>query len=877
MKPSYHPLTFDKVSSRRLYLITLYASKAPLLRKSKKGLLEKNYFCDMQMGQYAKPRIRFFCWIVFFLLFLTSIGVDLYAQQPSGSDSTSQKVRIHGFVKDRGGDPIPLASVRVVGKSVGSISDLKGAYSFSVTPQLDSLVLEASCIGYKSVQRVFPKGLQQGMRLDFTLPDADLLLDAVTVTASSSKQKINMETVKADHIKAVVGPSSGVESLVSTYAGVTQQNEMSSQYSVRGGSYDENMVYVNGVEVFRPLLVRTAQQEGLSFVQSEMIQSVNFSAGGFTAEYGDKMSSVLDIQYRTPSQFEGNIGIGLQNDHLYLGMQRDKFSIIAGARYKDGRNLLKGLDTKGEYRPLYLDGQTYAQYQVSHQWKISFLGNVSFTNYNFIPQTRETRFGTINRVKNLKVYFDGQEQDRFLSFFGNFQLAYRQNERLSHTLSIGGYNSREQETYDIEGSYFLADLAEGESPEEPVGASLSALATGSNLEHARNNLFYSLFTTHYRLLWSLDDRHTIKAGIEARGEWVNDRISEWSRLDSAGYNVPHSESQLNVLYNLYSNNQLASARASAYLLDKISLETAKGNWHLSPGLRTSYYFFTREWILSPRFVFTYAPKSLPQLTLRGATGLYYQAPFYKELRKVFQDDAGNNIVALNRKIRSQGSLHILLGGDYSLTFAERHFRFTAETYFKYLFHLNPYRVENVKVRYLGENIGKGYVMGLDLKLYGEFVPEVDSWLTFSLLKSKQILPGIGSMPLPNAPLYNLSLFFQDYFPGFKPIRLSLRAALSGGVPQFKPSATFEAPMFIGKAYSRVDLGVTYRIFDKIKQKKSHWLSWLNYLDLSVELFNLFDNANVSGYYWITDAHQNQFAVPNYLTRRQLNIHLVLDF
>ncbi|KXB33677.1 TonB-dependent receptor [Bacteroidales bacterium KA00251] len=831
----------------------------------------------MHAGYYIVRQVPLrYCFLGIFAL-LAFLGFRLSAQENTDKREQLGVIRIHGFIKDRGGEPISLASIRVVGKAIGAVSDLKGAYSFTLYPHSDSLTIETSCIGYKSVSKNLPNGVKQDTRIDFTLPDANLMLGAVTVTASSSKQKSNMETVKAEHIKAVVGPSAGIETLVSTYAGVTQQNELSSQYSVRGGSYDENMVYVNGMEVFRPLLVRSAQQEGLSFVQPEMIRSVNFSAGGYTAEYGDKMSSVLDIRYRTPARFEANIGMGLQNDHLYIGARKGKFSIIAGARFKDGRSMLKSMDTKGEYRPIYLDGQTYAQYEWSPQWKISFLGNVSFTHYSFIPQTRETRFGTINRVKNLKVYFDGQEQDRFLSFYGNMQLTYRQQQDLTHILSFVGYNSREQETYDIEGSYFLADLEGGESSQDPVGASLSALATGSNLEHARNNLNYSIATTNYTLLWTLNDTHTLKAGLDLRGEWVNDRISEWSKLDSAGYNIPHNTDKINVLYNLYSDNQLATARASAYIQDKISLESSMGIWQLYPGLRTSFYAFTKELIFSPRFVFAFSPSNLSKLTLRGATGLYYQAPFYKELRKVHQDESGNNYILLNKKIRSQGSLHFLLASDYSFSMAGRKFRFTTEAYFKYLFHLNPYRIENVKVRYLGDNVGRGYAMGLDFKLYGEFVPDVDSWITFSLLKSKQVLPGIGTMPFPNAPLYNFSLFFQDYFPGFKPIRLSLRAALSGGLPQFKPSASFEAPMFKGKAYSRVDLGVTYRLFEKSRHHKQHWLSWLNYLDLSVELFNLFDNANVSGYYWITDAHQNQFAVPNYLTRRQLNIHLVLDF
>lgn len=792
------------------------------------------------------------------------------------SGRSTSRVRIHGFVINRDNEPISFANIKIKGEAVGTSSNLKGAYSFTISKRADSLTIEYSCIGYKTVSKHFPTGLSADLRLNVVLPDADVEIAAVTVTGTSRKAQ-NMEQIKAENIRVMGAPTGGVEAMVGTYAGVSQTNELSSQYSVRGGSYDENMVYVNGMEVFRPLLVRQAQQEGLSFVQPEMIQSINFSAGGFTAEYGDKMSSVLDIRYRRPSAFEASVGVGLQSDHLYLGAKRGPFSIISGARFKDGRNLLAGLDTKGEYRPLYFDAQTYAQYDISPRWQLSFLGNMSLTHYSFIPQTRETSYGTLANMKKLKVYFDGRERDRFLSFYGNLSLAFLQNERLRHTLSFVGFRSNEEETYDIEGAYYLGELQGEESSQQPSGASLSALATGSNLEHARNRLNYSVLTGAYRLTYSLSDQHTFKLGLDVRGEWVNDRISEWALRDSAGYNQPHHEDRVEMLYNLYSDNRLSAVRLSGHLLDQMTFDTKAGKWQLYPGIRVSYYSFTRELIASPRMVAAFTPEKASNLTLRGAAGLYYQAPFYKELRRIQKDAAGNNIVGLNKEIRSQGSVHVLLGGDYSFQHNDRNFRFTAEAYYKYLFNLNPYRVENVKIRYLGENVGNGYIMGVDFKFFGEFVPDVDSWITFSLLKSKEILPGIGTMPLPNAPWYNFSLFFQDYFPGFERIRLSLRGVLSGGLPQFKPSASFDPPIFTGAPYTRVDLGLIYRVFDKETARPGSFFSWLKHFDVAVELFNLFDNANVSGYYWVTDANNRNFAVPNYLTRRQLNIRFVADF
>lgn len=792
---------------------------------------------------------------------------------------SQQKIRVYGYVIDREEKPIELASIKVVGQAMGTLTNLKGAYSLNLPATKDSITLEYSCMGYRSVIKTFPKGILQDLRLNVTLPESSNELASVTVVAPTKKLQ-NMTPIAAENIRVSVGPVSGVESLVGTYAGVTQNNELSAQYSVRGGNYDENMVYVNGIEIQRPLLVRTAQQEGLSFVHPEMTQSVNFSAGGYSAEYGDKMSSVLDIRYKTPKDFEGSVEVGLQSDQVYLGSRHGGFSQITGIRFKDGRTLLGSMDTKGEYEPLYLDMQSYMTQRLNDQWTLSFLGNISLTHYSFTPQTRETSFGTLSDIKKLKVYFDGKERDRFHSYFGALSVTYTPSSMQRHTLSLHLYDSREEETYDIEGAYFLDNAQEGKEGQAQASDQLNALATGTNMEHARNRLRYTLATLSYNTLFHLSSQHLIKGGLNARLEEVNDYISEWTRRDSAGYNTPHYSDRIEMLYNLYSQNRLKSYRISAYLMDQMNFLLFKGRLSLYPGIRVSYWGFNREVIVSPRLVVAFSPEKQSALTFRFATGLYHQAPFYKEIRNTVKDEQGNNIVELNQQIRSQGSLHLLLGGDYNFKFDDRNFRLTTELYYKYLYHLNPYRVDNVKVRYLGNNIGSGYVAGLDLKLFGQFVPDVDSWVTASILTSKQHIPGVGDMPLPNAPRYNLSLFFQDYFPGYKRIRMSLRGALSGGLPQFRPTAEFLPPAFIGSPYKRVDIGLTYRVFDKnlntTQNKKAFWKSF-SAIDLSLECFNLLDNANVSGFYWVTDAFHQQFAVPNYLTRRQLNIRLRVDF
>lgn len=793
----------------------------------------------------------------------------------------SQSVRIHGYVLDRERKPIEFANVKVKGRALGASTNLKGYYSFSLPISADSLVIEFSSLGYRSVQKTFSKGISTDLRLNVELPEEATEISTVTVVATQKKQQ-NMERISAENIRINSSPTGGVESLVATYAGVTQNNELSSQYSVRGGSYDENMVYVNGMEVYRPLLVRSAQQEGLSFVNPDMTRSVTFSAGGFTAEYGDKMSSVLDIRYKIPDRFEASAEAGLQGVQVYVGSRHGRFTQVTGVRFKSGKALLSTFDTKGEYEPLYFDAQTYMTLRLNKSWMLHFLGNTSSTHYSFIPQTRETSFGTVTNAKTLKIYFDGRERDHFLSFFGSLGLSFTPSAEQRHSFNIGVYNSGEEETYDIEGAYYLdnVDMGGGKNSTSEVSTNLNVLATGTNLEHARNRLTYTLLTASYSALWKIHEAHTLKGGISYRREMVSDYISEWTRRDSAGYNQPRQEERIEMLYNLYSSNALQSHRLGAYVMDEMHWETAKGAFSLYPGVRASYWSFNKEFIVSPRVVASFSPKAMPKVSFRVASGLYYQAPFYKEIRTTVTDANGNNEVHLNPSIRSQGSLHFLLGGDYQFRIEERKFRLSTELYYKHLYHLNPYVVDNVKVRYLGNNVGRGYIAGVDVKLFGEFVPGVDSWLTASLLKSRQTIPNVGTMDLPNAPSYNFSLFFQDYFPGYKKLRLSLRGVLSGGLPQFRPSQEFQMPAFTGASYKRVDMGLIYRLYDEEQSRRrvrNGFLSAFKSVDVSLEFFNLLDNANVSGYYWITDAFNHQYAVPNYLTRRQINVRLRADF
>ncbi len=805
------------------------------------------------------------------LLLLIGTQEKICAQQ--------NEVLLDGYVLDRERKPIEFANIKIVGTAKGTNSNLKGYYKLSVPITADSLVIEYSCIGYQTFRKIFPKGINTPIRFNPELGESDLEIGTVTVVAPT-RQGQNMEQIKAEHVQINATPNKGVEAVVGTYAGVTQNNELSSQYTVRGGSFDENLIYVNGIEIHRPLLVRTAQQEGLSFVNSDLIQSIYFSAGAFGAEYGERNSSVLDIKYKKPEKdFEGAATAGLQYNSLYIGSKAGNFSQVTGARFKTGRSLLKALETKAEYDPLYTDAQTYVQWKINSVFSVNVLGNISYTHYLYRPTKRETTFGSLENAKKFTVYFDGSEKDRFLNYTLAGEITARPSENSYHSLVLSHFNSTEAETYDISGSYYLQQSSTNENDSK---LNNDALATGTNHDHARNYLNYSISSANYKGDYT-SSLGTFMWGTQIRWEKVQDNISEWTLLDSAGYNLPRDPSMIKVKYNLYAQQQMQSIRLASYLLHKSILATQVGDFALNAGVRFSWWSLNKQWLPGVRINGSFRPKGLSNILFRLATGLYHQAPFYKELRTVQSDISGNNIVSLNKNVKAQSSWQLLLGFDYDFLVAERKFRATAEGYIKYLYNINPYYINNVKLRYLGDNLGTGYIAGIDLKLFGEFVPEVDSWLTFSLMKAQQNIVGYGKMPMPNAPKYNLSLFFQDYFPGYKRIRLSLRGVLSGGLPQINAAKGFSKPIFTGTSYKRVDIGLQYRLIDaKEKSQKSNFLN--QYLgkiaktvDIGVSCFNLFDMSNIDSYFWIADAYRNEYAVPNYLTGRLLDFSLSVTF
>ena len=796
--------------------------------------------------------------------------------------ASAQRIKISGNVRDADGNPVELVLVQVKQTMNGAMTDEKGFYSLTVAPT-DSVVLVFSCLGYHKAERIIPRPAAD-MRVNVQLTSAALELGEVSVTATR-RQTTTMESLDANRIKILPDPSGGsIESLVVTYAGVSSNNELSSQYSVRGGSYDENMVYVNGMEVFRPLLIRSGQQEGLSFINPNLTEQVQFSAGGFEARYGDKMSSVLDITYKRPRGWEGAATLGmlasshptLSTANAYVGSAGKRFTQVTGIRYRMSSSLLSDADARAEYEPRFVDLQTFMTYRPAPKWEVNFLGNIASNHYTYRPIELKTRFGTTEEARVFHVYFDGRERDRFDTYYGALTLKHTPSDKSEVGLQAFAFRSNEEESYDIEGAYRL-DKAGDESAGEA-----SSLSLASYYEHARNRLQATVAHIGVYGLSGLSSFHTLKWGAGLQSERLVDRISEWESRDSSGYSLPQTGREVNVIANLFSNNSLSSMRASGYAQDVIKFRTPQGLFTVIAGLRASYWTYNRELLISPRASVGFIPTANQDITLRFATGLYSQSPFYKELRVEQQDAGGNTVVRLNSDLKAQRSIHFILGGDYSFKVGGRNFKLSSEVYYKHLSRINPYTVDNVKIRYYGENCARGYIVGWDTKLFGEFVPGADSWISLSLMQARQTIDRAGQptvqAPLPNSPAYNISLYFQDYFPGYRRAMVNLRGVLTGGLPVTVPRQGYTGSTFRTPAYRRIDIGFTYQLVGgESRVMDSGLLRHFKNLWIGLDVFNLLDIYNTGSYYWITDVYNHRYAVPNYLTGRQLNLRLSADF
>lgn len=777
------------------------------------------------------------------------------------ASASAQSFTLTGKVIDENNDPIEFASVSCAKQGKMTMTALNGTYSLQLQ-SADSVEIRFSMIGYKTKVRVLrrPRGKQT---MQVVLHSSDNALSEVTITGKRIETGQTQELSK-EHIKNMPSTTgNAVEEMIQSQAGVSTHSELSSQYNVRGGSFDENSVYINNVEIFRPFLVRSGQQEGISVINPDMVEKIGFSTGGYEARYGDKMSSALNIEYRRPKRFEASATASMLGASAFVGMSNKKFSWSNGLRYKTTKYLLGSMDTKGEYQPTFIDYQTYLTYSPNKRWDIKFLGNISDNHYNFTPEDRETNFGTMENVKAFKVYFDGHEKDVFRTFFGSLGITRKFGENTSLSLIASAFNTREQEKYDIQGQYWLTQTETSEN-----------LGVGTYFQHTRNYL--KAHVESAKLLFKTKQKkHDIEAAFTYKWEHINENSVEYEMRDSSKYSIPHTGKDLYMIYSMRAKNTLTANRIEAYAQDTYRFTGSAGKtlYTLNYGVRLAYWSFTKETILSPRLSLGIIPAFNDNITMRFATGLYYQAPFFKEIRDTTTVN-GITYASLNRKAKSQRSIHFIAGFDYRFKMNNRPFKFTAEAYYKALGNLVPYSVNNVKVVYYDDNMCSGHAAGLDLKLFGEFVPGTDSWVSLSLMNTSMKLNG-KSIPLPTDQRYAVNMFFTDYFPGTTRWKMSLKLALADGLPFSAPHRELESNVFRAPAYKRADIGLNYRIIDNNDRHNKR--NPIRNLWVGAECLNLLGINNVNSYYWITDVTGQQYAVPNYLTGRQINVKVSVDF
>ncbi|MFP4059755.1 MAG: TonB-dependent receptor [Bacteroidota bacterium] len=822
---------------------------------------------------------------------LLLIHVCFFFIIPAQSVLSQGTTTITGKIRDTEGKRLFLVNVAVKGSPYGTVTNKKGEYHL-ILPANEQHLLVFSSVGFKKQEMIFSGNPGETTEINKTLEIALEKLDEVSISGRYEEGS-NLVRLDVKSIEALPSSSRNVESLLKTLPGVASSNELSSQYSVRGGNFDENLVYVNDIEIYRPFLVRSGQQEGLSFINPDMVSSIRFSAGGFDAMYGDKMSSVLDVKYKKPTRNTGSGSASFLGVSAFYGgsAAKNKLTYLTGFRYKTTGYLLNSLDTKGEYTPAFTDFQTYITYDVSKKFEVSFLGNISQNNYTFIPKKTETSFGTVSTALNLEIFYDGNEADRFGTYLGALTLNYHPNNQLSLKLIGSGFRSVEKESFDILGSYLINELDTRATGSENKD-SLKNVGVGAFLNHARNALVADVMSLSHigNYKWG---NSILKWGLRFKHEIIDDNISEWSYVDSTGYSVPYTGINIELYDVLKSNNYLSSNRITGYIQHTYKLKADSAVFYFNTGLRNHYWDLNNENLLSPRVSISFKPNWKRDMLFHLAGGMYYQPAFYKELRNPFGQ--------LNKELKAQKSVHAVLGGDYNFRAWNRPFKFSTELYYKHLTNLVPYRVDNMRLEYAAENMATGYATGIDFKLNGEFVEGTDSWVSLSFMNTKESVEGDfyidddgnrhepGYYARPTDQLMNFGLFFQDYLPNNPSYKVHLYFLFGSRLPLPPPDdenyiVQFrEEPVPRMTPYRRVDIGFSkvLKSEDEIR-KEGSFLGHFKSIWISAEIYNLFDAKNAISYLWLRSVSNLQnmpgfFAVPNYLTRRRYNIKLSVSF
>ena len=782
----------------------------------------------------------------------------------------SNNATLKGIIKDQQGLPLDMVNIGLKEYPIGTSSNRKGEFLLRIPAQKNVIVVFSS-IGYKTVLDTINANAEENVFVNILMEITNQELAEVMVL-DQRRNGGNVTRIDPKFMDVLPDAATGaVEALIKTLPGVSTNNELSSQYTVRGGNFDENLVYVNDIEIYRPFLIRSGQQEGLSFINSDLVSTIEFSAGGFNAKYGDKMSSVLDIKYRKPSDFRGSASMSLlgATAHFEDVALNGKLAHISGFRYKTNRYMLGSLDEKGTYDPRFIDFQTYITYQFSEKFNISFLGNIAQNEYRFIPQSRKTTFGTWETPLNTTIFFEGQEIDEFKTYLGALSANYHPNVNLNLKFIASAYYATEKETYDILGQYYLNQLERNMASEE-FGDSVLNLGVGSFLNHARNYLDAMVYSFSHRGAFN-SEKHLVNWGIKFQHEQIEDKINEWIYRDSTGYSIPYSDSEVTLYYTLNSTNKLSSNRFTGFIQDTYSVSLGSGDLYLNGGVRFNYWDFNNELLVSPRASLSYFPEWKNKISFRLSAGLYHQSPFIKELK--------NRDGTINYDAKAQRSYQIVAGTDYVFTAWDRPFRFTTEAYYKYMSRLIPYQVDNVRIRYLADQEAVGYATGIDLKINGEFVSGVQSWASLSLMQTKEDIldDGHGFIPRPTDQWMNFSLFFQDYLPGNPSYKMQFSGFYGARLPTGPPNSERYQDVFRMPPYRRIDLGFSKVLISSANPINRNLLRHVNDLWISLEVFNLLNISNTISYFWVSSIYGDQFAVPNYLTDRKVNLKLTVKF
>lgn len=808
-----------------------------------------------------------------------------------------QKAVIKGTLVDEEGTPIENAVIQVIDHNLQTISNDYGQFVINV-PENTNLRIFFQHISHKDTILEFKLKSKETKSLQLVMETIGNRLDQVNIRSQAENGYIQVNPKLSFQMPS---PNGGMESLIKMLPGASSSNELSSQYNVRGGNYDENLVFVNDIQIYRPFLIRSAQQEGMSFVNTDLTGNVVFSAGGFDAKYGDKMSSVLDVQYKEPTQYGGSVSASLLGASAHAEGRVDScFSFLVGLRFKDNSFLLKTMDSLAEFKPRFFDSQMLLKWDVTKKFSISFLGNFSINSYIYQPTYRVQRSGTVNNAEQLQVFFDGQEVDKYENYLGGLTFAYKPDKKSIYKFILSSYFARESETYDIQGQYWLNEI-QGDLGSDEIVQLGDLRGYGTYLEHARNHITSIVSAANIIGEHKLPYANTLSWGIKAQNEIIRDQIDEWTMYDSSGYTLPYiptfpgeavsfDDPSRILAFNdndiLKSNNALNTFRFSGYIQNLWKIDgDSLPHYMLNAGIRFHYWTFnSKEFTASPRLAFIYNPRWKRDWIFSLRTGIYYQPAFYREMR--YPDGS------LNPNIKSQRSFQIVAGTEYNFLMWRRPFKFTAEAYYKYLDRLISYTVDNVRIIYSGQNDAVGYATGLDLKLSGEFIKGLESWFSVSLMKTAEDVIGDyyydkdgnkiepGYIPRPTDQRVAFNLFFQDHIPGFPQFRVHLNFVFASGVPYGAPNAPAYYRTLRTPWYRRVDMGFSFMLLEQSRDRmrnKSAFIRSIKNAGFYIEVFNLLGTYNVSSYFWINDIHNLQHPVPNYLTGRLINVKFAVEW